>query len=161
MTFKLFQPLFPFKVDSTAMVCCAAWCTLEGAVVCSASAFRDKPHHNVMACWGVRWCWCSNKDTVAHFLPDMSRFHFLFSKRCICTVVKYIHQQGFSIAIEERGGETQGLGEYNIVQTSWLGTAAAPCRPDCPCRSVLMSALCHHPIGHRVSVRCLVLTEIQ
>lgn len=61
---------------------------------------------------------------------------FSFSKRCICTDVKYIHQQGFSIAIDERGvGETQGLGEYNIVQTSWLGTAAAPCRPDCPCRS--------------------------
>lgn len=62
-------------------------------------------------------CIQSNKDTGCQFIPDMSRFSF--SKRCICTVVKYVHQQGFSIAIEEKGGETQGLGEYNIVQRNW------------------------------------------
>lgn len=62
---------------------------------------------------------------------------FSFSKRCICTDVKYIHQQGFSIAREEKRGvgETQGLGEYNIVQTGAQSqpttgqtVRAGPCR---------------------------------
>lgn len=104
-----------------------------------------------------------NKDTGHAFIPDMSRFHFSFSKRCICTVVKYIHRQGFSIAIEERGGETQGLGEYNIVQTSWLGAAAAPpAGQNCPCRSVLMSAslpLLHGPKSFIISTWCHRLAE--
>ena len=82
----------------------------------------------------------SQKKTQDDVYSRYVKVSFSFSKRCICTDVKYIHRQGFSIAIEERGGETQGLGEYNIVQTSWLGTAVAPCRPDCPRRSVLMSA---------------------
>lgn len=125
------------------MSCHSGHCTLEGAIFCSISALNpnqwrknviaNKTFHGVFVCAGIQ---------INTKMPIYSRYvkvSFSFSKRCICTVVKYIHRQGFSIAIEERGGETQGLGEYNIVQTSWLGTAVAPCRPDCPCRSVLMS----------------------
>lgn len=141
-------------------MCRAVEQTLEGAVICWHSLQPNDCTETITAkqrwclkgksrCLCRAWVWYSNKDTSCPFNPDMSRFQF-FSKRCICTDVKYIHQQGFSIAIEEKNGETQGLGEYNIVQTCWLGTAVAPCRPDCPCRSVLMSSSL--PPSHRPKV---------
>lgn len=65
------------------------------------------------------------KTQVPHLFQICQGF-ISFSKRCICTDAKYIHQQGFSSALEQKNGETQGLGEYNIVQTYWLGAAAPP-----------------------------------
>lgn len=62
----------------------------------------------------------------------------------------------------KRGCETQGLGEYNIVQTSWLGPVAAPYRPDCLCRSVLTPGslpLLHGPKSFSSALGCHKLAE--
>lgn len=54
------------------------------------------------------------------FIPDMSRFHFVFKEvhlyRCQIQT-----PTGILRCSKQRGGETQELGEYNIVQThgSW------------------------------------------
>lgn len=92
----------------------------------------------------------------------MSRFHFLFQNRCICTVVKYIRRQGFSIAIEERGGETRGLGECSIVQTRWLGAAASSLQArlsEYVCADVRFSATAVRAEQFEFSIRCHGLAE--
>lgn len=63
-------------------------------------------------------CQFTNENTTPHLFQICQGF-ISFSKRCICTDVKYKHRQGFSDALSKGGGETQELGEYNIVQTHW------------------------------------------
>lgn len=90
----------------------------------------------------------SKKNTSCPFVPDMSRFHFVFPKRCVCTDVKYIHQQGFSIAIEEMGWWDTGTWWVQYSTNKLAGNCCGPpCRPDCPCRSALMSS--SPPPSHR------------
>ena len=72
------------------------------------------------------------KTQIAHLFQICQGFIFFFKEvhlySCqIHTPTGFLHCYRGKGGV---GGETQGLGEYNIVQTSWLGTAAAPWRPD-------------------------------
>lgn len=76
-------------------------------------------------------------------MPVYSRYvkvSFSFSKRCICTVVKYIHRQGFSICYRGKGWWDTGTWWVQYGTNKLAGNSCCCC--CCPLQAGLSVQLC-------------------